>query len=219
VLRAMSSVPPRGVTGGWRARTQEVKRSSAARADEDEARRRQGRLEWDGAYGGEHWSLLVVACVDAWPDEQVRAFRPRRLALDAPLNTYPVARQASGAYSLESGPPATRRRQASNSTWTCCGGAPEATLLLPRGETMPCLMAGKCAKPGGSWQRASRFPPGARCHEPRASFVGGPLAGSVLAGRGVGVSRDAEVLLHNCGNLCGGHNSGRADPRRNARGA
>jgi hypothetical protein len=41
----MSSVAQRVVTGGWRARTQEVKRSSAARADEDEARRRQGRLE------------------------------------------------------------------------------------------------------------------------------------------------------------------------------
>jgi hypothetical protein len=26
------------------------------------------------------------------------------------------------------------------------------------------FMAGQCAKPGGSWQRASRFPPGARCH-------------------------------------------------------
>ena len=50
----MSCVPPRGVTGGWRARTQEVKRSSAARADEDDARRRQGRLEWDGTHGGEH---------------------------------------------------------------------------------------------------------------------------------------------------------------------
>src|SRR6476659_4761220 len=51
----MSCVPPRGVTGGWRARTQEVKRSSAARADEDEARRRQGQLEWDGTCGGKHY--------------------------------------------------------------------------------------------------------------------------------------------------------------------
>jgi len=41
-----NSAPPRGGTGGWLARTQEATRSSAARADEDEARRRQGRLEW-----------------------------------------------------------------------------------------------------------------------------------------------------------------------------
>ena len=132
----MGSVPPRDVTGGWRARTQEATRSSAARADEDEARRRQGRLEWDGAHGGEHG---LISDMDAWPDGRVRASRRGGLALDAPLNTYPVARSVSGAYSVESGPPATRRRQASNSTGTCCRGAPGATLLLPRGEAMPCL--------------------------------------------------------------------------------
>jgi hypothetical protein len=37
------------------ARTQEATRSSAARADEDEARRRPGPLECDRIYGGEHY--------------------------------------------------------------------------------------------------------------------------------------------------------------------
>ena len=45
VSRFRSSCAPRGVTGGCRARTQEPTRSSAARGDEDAARRRQGRLE------------------------------------------------------------------------------------------------------------------------------------------------------------------------------
>jgi hypothetical protein len=133
----------------------------------------RGRFEWDGTYGEEH---LAVADVDAWPNGRVRASSRGRLALDAPLNTYPVVRRASGAYSLESGPPATRQAAGEYSTRTCCRGAPDATLLMREERRCRVFMAGSCAKPGGSWQRASRFPPGARCHGPRVAAC--PAVGS-----------------------------------------
>src|SRR6516162_8895002 len=54
LARVRNPAPPRDGTGGWLARTQEATRSSAARADEDEARRRQGRLEWRPIYDSGH---------------------------------------------------------------------------------------------------------------------------------------------------------------------
>jgi len=54
VLRAVDVVAPRGVPGGWLARTQEPTRSSAALGDEDAARRRPECLECDGIRGAEH---------------------------------------------------------------------------------------------------------------------------------------------------------------------
>jgi hypothetical protein len=61
VVTAGNAVAPSVVDGGWLARTQEAGTagaagggSSAARADEDVASRRQGRLECDGIHGGGH---------------------------------------------------------------------------------------------------------------------------------------------------------------------
>src|SRR5437899_1871683 len=88
VLLAVGSVPSRGVPGGWRARTQEATRSSAARADEDEARRRQGRLEWDGIYGGEH---LIKAL-------QAASMSPDRISA-SPIRTASTPASSSSARS------------------------------------------------------------------------------------------------------------------------
>jgi len=60
VLLAVGRVAPRAVAGRRLGRTQEAWRSSAARADEDEARRRLRRLECDGTYGGEHYAFRRV---------------------------------------------------------------------------------------------------------------------------------------------------------------
>ncbi len=52
-----------------------------------------------------------------------------------------------------------------------CGHSP----LAQRRSDAVSFMAGQCAKPGGSWQRASRFPPGARCHGPRLAHRPGAV--------------------------------------------
>jgi hypothetical protein len=80
----------------------------------------------------------VIGGVDALSNGLARASSPGGLALDAPLNTYPVVRRASGTYSVASGPPATRRRQARTAQGRAVGARLWPTLLLPRGGTMPC---------------------------------------------------------------------------------
>jgi putative hydroxymethylpyrimidine transport system substrate-binding protein len=59
-LPTVNTVAPRGDTGGWLARTQEAWRSSAARASEDEARRRRGPLECGRICGGERLVLATL---------------------------------------------------------------------------------------------------------------------------------------------------------------
>ena len=54
VARIVNPVPPRVTTGGCCARTQEPKRSSAARGDEDAAQRRRGSLEWQRSNDSGH---------------------------------------------------------------------------------------------------------------------------------------------------------------------
>ena len=61
-------VAPRVVTGGCLGRTQEATRSSAARADEDDVRRRPGPLECDRIYGGEHLASQPLGPADNLQD-------------------------------------------------------------------------------------------------------------------------------------------------------